>query len=142
MSKCIEHHQKGNVHGYGKGTYEGKRMLLHRITYCFTHRVSPEYIEGSVVRHTCDNARCINPQHLLLGTQQYNVQDRVSRERCANNKGIINPNSKLLASDVLKIRGLYIKGSKEFGSYALARLYNISAVQIQNIINRQSWAHI
>lgn len=141
-SRCIEHNQKGNKHGYGKGVFEGKCMLLHRITYCFTHRVPPEYIEGSVIRHTCDNPRCINPQHLLLGTQQDNVQDRVYRERCANNKGTVNPNSKLLVEDVLRIRELYIKGSTEFGSYALARMYKVSAVQIQHIIKRKSWSHI
>ena len=40
-----------------------------------------EIPEGMVVRHTCDNIRCVNPKHLILGTPNDNVQDRVDRGR-------------------------------------------------------------
>ncbi|MBT6543496.1 MAG: HNH endonuclease, partial [Rhodobacteraceae bacterium] len=31
--------------------------------------------EDEVVRHSCHNRRCINSEHLQLGTQQDNIHD-------------------------------------------------------------------
>lgn len=36
---------------------------------------------GMVVRHKCDNRRCINPKHLEKGTPKENSQDMVKRKR-------------------------------------------------------------
>lgn len=40
--------------------------------------------EGLVVRHTCDNPLCLNPEHLILGTVLENVEDRSERCRTTN----------------------------------------------------------
>ena len=37
--------------------------------------------EGLIVRHTCDNPRCCNPHHLILGTRKDNTADMISRGR-------------------------------------------------------------
>jgi hypothetical protein len=34
-----------------------------------------------VARHTCDNAWCVNPWHIIPGTQKENVRDMTDRER-------------------------------------------------------------
>jgi hypothetical protein len=34
-----------------------------------------------VVRHTCDNPACINPAHLVKGSQKENVSDMLQRQR-------------------------------------------------------------
>lgn len=36
---------------------------------------------GRVVRHSCDNAKCINPRHLVIGSQAENVYDMIDRGR-------------------------------------------------------------
>jgi HNH endonuclease len=36
---------------------------------------------GRVVRHSCDNPRCINPDHLVLGSQADNLMDARVRGR-------------------------------------------------------------
>lgn len=43
---------------------------------------------GDVVRHVCCNNRCVNPLHMLRGTQQENMYDEVfKRDICAGNVG-------------------------------------------------------
>lgn len=137
--QCIEHNQVGNKGGYGKGTYLGKQMLLHRIAYCFNSGTHPDMIEGLVVRHKCDNPRCINPQHLEVGTQEDNVQDRVLRGRSNKPIGVSNPRAVLSPEDVVYIRKHFVHGDKEFGHTGLGRRFNVSHQTIRAIITGQSW---
>lgn len=53
----------------------------HRYVY---EQLKGEVPEGHVVRHTCDNPLCLNPDHLLTGTPTDNMKDRQSRERTNN----------------------------------------------------------
>lgn len=65
------------VSGYGSICFEGKQDYIHRLVY--KHMICEELPE--VVRHTCDNKRCWNPEHLLGGTHADNVEDKVNRDR-------------------------------------------------------------
>lgn len=74
--------------GYGRiaGEIDGVRysppghaMLAHRASWILHFGQIPD-IEGSgphgtVVRHKCDNRKCVNPAHLELGTQNDNIKD-------------------------------------------------------------------
>lgn len=42
--------------------------------------------EGAVIRHTCDESFCVNPLHLVSGSQKENMQDKVNRGRHHNQK--------------------------------------------------------
>ncbi len=42
--------------------------------------------EGKWILHTCDNSKCINPQHLYAGTPKDNVKDAYDRKRARNAK--------------------------------------------------------
>ena len=137
--QCIEHNQVGNKGGYGKGTYLGKKMLLHRITYCFNSGTHPDMIEGLVVRHKCDNPRCINPKHLEIGTQEDNIQDRVVRGRSNKPKGTRNPRVVLTPEDVQYIKDNFVHGDKVLGHTGLGRKFNVSHQTIRAIILGQSW---
>ncbi len=49
-----------------------------------------------ILRHTCDNRQCINPEHLILGTRYDNMQDMISRGRARHpsTKGIARRKAK------------------------------------------------
>jgi hypothetical protein len=64
--------------GYGRFGVDGTNWLAHRLAWLLTHgTIEPD----RVIRHTCDNPPCINPDHLLVGTQADNIKDRQDRGR-------------------------------------------------------------
>lgn len=81
MSDCIDHGQVGDKHGYGRLSRNNKRTFFHRYVYCDHNALHIDDIAGKVIRHTCDNPRCINPDHLLIGTQADNMRDVSIRRR-------------------------------------------------------------
>jgi len=46
----------------------------HRLAWALANNRWPSRAE--VVRHSCDNPPCCNPEHLLIGTQKDNMRDR------------------------------------------------------------------
>jgi hypothetical protein len=68
-----------------------RRQNASRISFKIYKGPIPSNI---LVRHTCDNPPCINPDHLILGTHADNWQDMVSRGRnkigCKNSKTRLN----------------------------------------------------
>lgn len=130
-SKCIDHGFKGDSHGYCRTTRIGfGDIRLHRYVYCKTHSLTKEDIVGKVIRHTCDNPRCINPEHLLIGTQRDNVQDRVERNRSYS---ILTPDK------VVFIRKHYKFRDPEFGQTALARRFGVTKEAVYSVIHRRNW---
>jgi len=56
------------------------------------HRVSWEIHNGPIpdslsVLHRCDNPPCVRPEHLFLGTQKDNMQDRLAKGRYRGTDG-------------------------------------------------------
>lgn len=85
---CIEVTTGRNEKGYGVSfLYIGGRDVK-----VYAHRVAFEQAwgirlqGGQVVRHSCDNPPCVNPLHLIMGTQGDNMRDMVTKGRHANTK--------------------------------------------------------
>ena len=68
--------------GYGQfftSVKDGREWhRAHRFSYIAYRGNIPE---GMVVMHICDNPRCVNPDHLQLGTQADNMRDRDEKGR-------------------------------------------------------------
>lgn len=56
--------------------------LITWIAYRLSYRLSGRRLRrGLVIKHTCDNSLCIEPGHLVQGTQASNNRDTVRRKR-------------------------------------------------------------
>lgn len=60
--------------------FMGRQMPAYRFIFCILNGVAAGY--DDVVRHRCNNKRCINPAHLELGSRGENLADE--REFAAN----------------------------------------------------------
>lgn len=140
MSDCIEFQGCILPNGYGQKVWQGKQRGAHRVAYCVHHGIDIAAIDGQVIRHNCDNRACVNPEHLELGSQRDNIQDRVDRGRSA--VGERHGRHRVTAEIVRQIRQRCIPGSKENGQSALAREFGISQMQVWAIVSRKTWKHV
>ncbi len=98
---CWERTASCNSHGKGKITIGKKTVAAHRIAYELENGPVPSAV---VIRHRCENPKCVRPSHLVTGTQRDNMQDMIRRGRRACFKGERHGNAKLTAAKVIAIR--------------------------------------
>lgn len=119
--------------GYGRIRVGKKTIVAHRVAWYLIHGVLPQQL----LLHSCDNPKCVNPDHLREGTQFENMKDKTSRNR--QQKGQSHPHSKLTESEVKEILLLLKKGvlQKE-----IAKKFNTVSSNISLINRRLAWRHI
>jgi hypothetical protein len=64
--------------GYGLIQADGKTVSVHRVSWELANGPIPV---GMQVLHRCDNGKCLNPDHLFIGTQKDNIEDAVNKGR-------------------------------------------------------------
>jgi len=116
--------------GYGRFSLQGRKERAHRVAV----RLDGCDPSGQVVRHSCDNPSCVNPDHLQVGSQHDNMRDMVERER--QPLGERNGRSQLSLEEVKIIL-------KATGSTAdLAKRFDTSPSNIREIRSGRSWRHV
>lgn len=70
-----------NSKGYGCLSVEGKIESASHVSWELNFGPIPD---GFDVLHKCDTPRCVNPDHLFLGTHTDNMQDKVKKGRHHN----------------------------------------------------------
>ena len=68
----------GIGNNYGDILINGKKIKAHRFSYELHKGKIPK---GMNVCHTCDIPACVNPNHLWIGTQKDNMQDKIKKGR-------------------------------------------------------------
>lgn len=138
-SGCFEWGGYKDKDGYGIINVRGKNKKAHRLAYLEEYGIIDKDL---LVIHTCDNRCCVNPNHLIQGTHNDNVQDMMKKGRHVSggkpHLGDKNGMSKLKERDVLFIRS--IKGKKTYKE--ISNLYGVSISCIQNIMLQKSWKHL
>lgn len=76
--------------GYGKLKVCQVSWYAHRYFYQIYRDVIPP---GLLVCHTCDNPSCVNPEHLFLGTDKDNAQDKKRKGRAVKDLRYLAINS-------------------------------------------------
>lgn len=140
---CVDHgktavlcggYARTKRHPFGK-----KAQYLHRLVYCAEHGLHIDAIKDRVIRHTCDNRRCVNPKHLLIGSQQDNIQDMVDRNRLP--KGYKHRRTVLTVEQVDYIIKNYVSGCKVNGATALGRRFGVNYCTVVRIANGTRTTH-
>lgn len=117
--------------GYGRFNVNGKTVETHRFVLELEGVDIPS---GLCVLHRCDNRRCVNLEHLFLGTRADNHADMRKKNRGI--AGERHGSVKLTEKNVKEIRRSEAKQSE------IAKAYGISNGQISGIKNRRYWKHI
>jgi len=138
-----------NPGGYGLIRIDGRLCKAARVCLAL-HGI--EIPEGACVLHHCDNPRCVNPDHLFIGTHQDNMADMCAKGRQqqderssarlhpeATPRGVTHYAARLTEEDVREIRRLADAGHTH---RALAARYGVSHQNINAITARKTWRHV
>lgn len=119
--------------GYGRFNLRGAQYLAHRAAVLLSQGV---LIGKECVRHTCDNPACVNPAHLIEGSQKENIQDAIDRDRLNPQRGEKSSKAKLKLSDVVDIRRRCAAGETQRN---VAETYKITPKQVSVIVSGKQW---
>lgn len=133
---CIEWLGTTDRDGYGYFSIGDKNRRAHRYAWERKHGQIPK---GLCVCHKCDNRKCVNVEHLFLGTSQENTQDRHAKGRTVGLKGSRHANAKTTEVSVRGMRWLYSCGAT-YGE--LATIFGLTKQTIRGIVHREHWKHV
>jgi hypothetical protein len=133
---CMEWAGKPGVHGYANFLWLGKSFRAHRFSFLLHNGYLPK---DKDICHTCDNRKCVAPDHLWAGTKKENIHDMEDKKRSIHPKGEGIGTSKLKEIQVKEIKRLLKNG---LSPEKISTKYNVSAMTIRRIKNNITWKHI
>lgn len=125
---------------YGRLRIGGKRQLAHIASWKIHKGKIPA---GRFVLHNCpsgDNPKCVNPDHLFIGTQQENMRDMIRKGRGAGLFGDNGSNTKLNSKIVLEIRELLHEKTETISE--ISTRLNVTFQCVYQIAIGNSWKSV
>jgi HNH endonuclease len=123
---CWEWRGAKGTHGYGVinlGRAGQGVRTAHRVSWELSH--GP--IDGGLhVLHRCDNRRCVNPDHLFLGTNQENIRDAARKGR--------HHRLKLKTVDVERIRD--IRCTTNLSLREIGKHFGVTADTVRRVLSK------
>lgn len=125
-------------------------LYVHRVIWIAEYGSIPE---GMDVLHKCDNPPCVRVQHLFLGDDQANTNDKMAKGRHRHGhlygndhpmrkhpelvkRGAQHPMAKLTAEQVQQIRGLQQVGGSDT---VIAKQFGVSRPTVSAIRHGRLW---
>lgn len=155
--------------GYGSFWINGFTRRAHRVSWEISN--GQAIPEGMDVLHNCpdgDNPKCVNPEHLWIGTVVDNMADKKQKGRCqsgddhylrrhpeAIKRGDQHPlrlhpefaargekvnTAKLTNEAIIEIRRLYATGN--YSHPQLGKMFGVAHSTIGRIVRGEYWKHI
>ena len=120
---------------YGTTRWKSRPNLAHRVSWEIHYGYIPE---GMCILHDCpngDNKRCVNPNHLYLGTMKDNAIDRVTKKQHGIYTHPEYKNPSLTWDKIEEIRML----KDSFTTTQLGKMFNISRISAWGIVTNRHW---
>jgi len=121
--------------GYGRFSLNKRTERSHRISYLIKFGIIDSDL---LILHICDNASCVNPDHLFQGTFLDNNKDRYTKGRSAI--GSSNGSSKISERDALEIRTLYL--NEKLSLEKIGKIFGIGQSTVRDIAVGNTWKHL
>jgi hypothetical protein len=128
-------------------TVNGKVVQKRAHRFSFEKLVGP-IPHGEIIRHICNNRKCVNPDHLKSGTSSDNMQDCLRSGRHCSQTG--NTQRKITKEMALNIRVMYARSlpftyGNEKNPYCIrniAVIYGVTHQAIRQILKGEAhlWA--
>lgn len=135
-TRCLEWKYKIRRDGYAQFKMRsGKHILAHRKAWELHNGDIPD---GALILHTCDNRKCVNPEHLFIGSQKDNVDDMCRKGRHGKTGAVGEGNgwAKLTRDDVIAIRASTDPVADQ------ARMYRVHAETIRRVRKWEIWRSV
>lgn len=131
---CWEWSATKNNRGYGMVGINYHHYLAHRISYLIHNG---PFQKRAKVLHKCDNPKCVNPEHLFLGSMKDNTKDMLEKGRGA--VGTRSIHAKVTEDDVLQMR---IMSSEGASTAEIARRFGLTPGTVSVAVRGLKWKHV
>jgi hypothetical protein len=125
--------------GYGGFQFEGRTLYAHRTALLIG---TGKWPGKSLVLHSCDVRRCVNPAHLRAGTSMENRRDAVDRCRLNPARGERHASARLTADIVLELRRKHSIDAPFADLAASAAQHGVTPATVYQAVTRRTWRHL
>jgi HNH endonuclease len=139
--KCWDWIGTLDTKGYGMIYIPRKFHRAHRVSFSLHFGIN--LTSDQKLCHRCDNRRCVNPDHLFIGTIADNHKDMIAKGRMVlpppPKIGEAHHLAKLTVNAVIEARQLNKQG---WSHRRLAEKFGVTQCVMRQALIRQTWKHV